>query len=76
MRSPSSKAPPGSIHADAALRAQLAEATAHGAELRFETPVTGWDLTADGVVVDVAGERVAAPRLVIAAGPWAARVLG
>lgn len=66
----------GVVHADAAVRAQLAAAAGHGAELRFHTPVHGWDVLGDGVEVDVGGERVVAERLVVTAGPWAGRLLG
>src|SRR5262249_12257444 len=46
-----------------------------GAELRFEAPVSGWRETADGVAVEAAGERWVVDRLVVAAGPWAGRLL-
>jgi sarcosine oxidase len=61
----------GVVHPERAVRCQLDEAAAHGADLRFDTAIAGWELADGGIVVDVGGERVTARRLVVAAGPWA-----
>jgi sarcosine oxidase len=65
----------GVVHPERAVRSQLDDAVAHGAALRFETPVGGWELADGGVVVDVGGHRASARRLVITAGPWARKQL-
>ncbi len=66
----------GYVCPEEAVRAHLDVAAAHGAELHFESTVGGWDLAENGVEIDVAGERVAADRLVLTAGAWTAKVLG
>jgi sarcosine oxidase len=66
----------GVVHPERAVRCQLDEAAAHGAELVFDSGVGGWELAGDGAVVDVDGDRVFAGRLVVAAGPWAGSLLG
>jgi sarcosine oxidase len=65
----------GVVHPEGAVRSQLDDAAAHGALLRFESAVSGWDIADGGVVVDAEGVRVSARRLVITAGPWAQRLL-
>src|SRR5262245_45539927 len=65
----------GVVHPEHAVRSQLDDAAAHGAELRFDSVVAGWAIADDGVVVDVGGRRTAARRLVITAGAWARRLL-
>ncbi len=66
----------GWVGPEDAVRAHLAVAAAHDADLRFETVIERWELTADGVEVVVGGERVRAGRLVLAAGAWTGKVLG
>ncbi len=65
----------GVVHPEHAVRSQLDDAAAHGAALRFESAVGGWEIADGGVVVDVGGTAASARRLVITAGPWAWRVL-
>jgi glycine/D-amino acid oxidase-like deaminating enzyme len=75
----------GTVDADAAVRALLAEAARHGAQLRYETPavsVTGVD-TASGCgsgvgagVVLGDGTRLAARCVVLAAGGWLGPLVG
>jgi sarcosine oxidase len=66
----------GVVDPEAAVAALHASARADGAELRFESPVTGWDVGGDQVTVRVGGEEVSADHLVVAAGPWAAKLFG
>ena len=63
----------GVVHPEHAVRSQLDDAAAHGAALRFESAVGGWEIADGGVVVDVGGTTASARRLVITAGPWARR---
>jgi sarcosine oxidase len=66
----------GYVSPEEAVRAQLDVAAAHGADLRFETAVDGWDAVDGGVEVAIGAERVHAERLVLAAGAWTGKVLG
>lgn len=60
----------GILCPEVAIRAHLAQAARHGAELRFHEPVLHWATDGDGVrVVTAAGEYHAA-RLVLSAGAW------
>jgi sarcosine oxidase len=65
----------GVVDPEAAVEALHVAARAAGAELRFESPVDGWDVGSDHVTVRVGGEAMAADHLVVAAGPWAAKLL-
>ncbi len=65
----------GVLEASSALQALQASAAAHGAELSFGERVDGWDADGDGVVVQTADRQIRARRLVVAAGPSAARAL-
>jgi len=47
----------------------------HGAELRFEEPVTEWEATDAGVRVTTSKGVYDAEKLVITAGPWAGQVM-
>jgi sarcosine oxidase len=61
----------GFLLAERTILAHVNGAKAAGADLRFETPVAGWEPTADGGVrVHTAGEPFDADRLIICAGPW------
>jgi sarcosine oxidase len=66
----------GVVNPELALPALHEQARLAGAELRFESPVEGWEVGATGVTVGVGGEDVAADHVVVAAGPWAAKLLG
>ena len=57
------------------VRAHLDAARQAGAELLTDTEVLAWRATADEVVVQTSQGEIAAGRLIIAAGPWAGRVL-
>lgn len=66
----------GFLLAEATMRAHAEAATAHGAELRFEEPVRGWEPLADGgvrVTTDLA--TYVAERVVICAGAWARQLV-
>lgn len=66
----------GFLLSEATMRVHAEAATAHGAELRFEEPVRGWEATGDGgvrVTTDL-GTYVA-ERLVICAGAWARQLV-
>jgi sarcosine oxidase len=66
----------GFVRPEAAVAAMLATAAAAGATLRTGTEVTAWEADASSVrVVLRHGEVVEAGSLVLAAGPWAGRVL-
>ena len=65
----------GAVFPEAAVRAHLDVAAAEGAELRFRTPVRGWDAGDDGVRVTLADRtHVEGKRLAICAGPWFAKI--
>jgi sarcosine oxidase subunit beta len=56
-----------------AVRAFLADARAHGAELRSESPVTAIELAGERVAgVRCGGDRIACDAVVLATGPWTA----
>ncbi|MBO0810582.1 MAG: N-methyl-L-tryptophan oxidase [Microlunatus sp.] len=61
----------GYLRPEAAIRANLELAAAHGADLRFEQPVISWRTVAGGVEVTTADRSYGADRLVITAGAWA-----
>ncbi|MBC5811708.1 MAG: N-methyl-L-tryptophan oxidase [Candidatus Eremiobacteraeota bacterium] len=61
----------GFLIAERATAAHLAMAEAHGADLRFECAVAGWEASDAGVRVRVAsGETFEAGKLALAFGPW------
>ena len=65
----------GILAATRAVATLLRDAAGEGAELRERTPVTGLRLHDDGVELDTPAGRVAATRLVVAAGAWTERLL-
>jgi sarcosine oxidase len=60
----------GVLLVERCVEAHLEQAARAGADLRFETPVEGWEATADGVRLTTADGEVEADALVLAAGPW------
>jgi sarcosine oxidase len=66
----------GVVDPEAAIAALHDAARSHGAELRFESSVDGWEVGDETVTVRVDGDDIAADHLVVAAGPWAAKLLG
>ena len=60
----------GVLHPERCVRAALRAAERLGADLRFETPLEGWEVRDDGVVVRAGGEEIRASALVLACGPW------
>ena len=66
----------GFLLSEATMRAHAEAATSHGAELRFEEPVLGWEAMPDGSVrVRTAAAAYEAERLVICAGAWARQLV-
>jgi sarcosine oxidase len=67
----------GFVVPEAAVRAQLQVAEARGAEMRFNTRVTGWHESASGhLLVDLEdGSSLETARLAICSGPWIAPIL-
>jgi len=66
----------GVLLPEACVEAQLALARAHGAELRFGEPATGWTADGAGVRVATAAGAYHAERLVLAAGACMPGLLG
>ena len=65
----------GYLRPEACISAHLELAQKHGAELRFNEPVTGWESDGEMVTVTTAQGSYRAASLVIAAGPWSAELL-
>lgn len=65
----------GVLFPEPIIQAQLALAEHHGAELRRETQVQGWERTAQGLELRAGGETIVARQLIVAAGAWAAPLL-
>ena len=61
----------GLLSVEACVKAHVARAQQHGAELRIGCKLLSWDADGDGVVVETSDGRVRASRLVITPGPWA-----
>jgi sarcosine oxidase len=60
----------GVLLVERCVEAHLEQAAWSGAELRFETPVEGWEATDGGVRLTTAYGEVEADAVVLAAGPW------
>ncbi|MBC5806609.1 MAG: N-methyl-L-tryptophan oxidase [Candidatus Eremiobacter antarcticus] len=69
--------PAGILFPEECVRAHLLAASAAGADLRFETPVTCWQRTAGGGVrVDTAaGDTIEARSAVVCGGAWLAKLV-
>src|SRR5262245_22693233 len=65
----------GWIDVDVSLRETLKRAKLLGADLRFQTPVLGWEANTNEVRVKTKVQELVARRLVITAGPWALMLL-
>ncbi len=65
----------GFVRAEPAITAMLAEARRHGAELVFNTAVTGWHRDGASIRVATAAQDYDVRRLVVTAGPWLGGVL-
>ena len=65
----------GYLRPEACVSAYLELARTHGADLRFNEPVTGWEADDDGVTVTTASASYRAASLAIAAGPWTGELL-
>lgn len=66
----------GVLQPEDAVEAQLAMAARQGARLRHGEKVLRWSADAHGVRVETAEAVFTGEKLVLAAGPWAAKVLG
>jgi sarcosine oxidase len=65
----------GILFAEACVRAHLDWASAAGAQLRFEDPVTAWHSSGQSVwVLTASGRRLEAQVLVVCAGAWLAEL--
>ncbi|HIF33480.1 MAG TPA: N-methyl-L-tryptophan oxidase [Planctomycetaceae bacterium] len=66
----------GFLYIERAVRTQLDQAMDRGAVLQFEEPVREWRMTTNqGVSVTTDRATYVADRLIVAAGPWAERLL-
>lgn len=65
----------GFLYVEECVRLQALDAATHGAVLRDNEPVVGWEARAGGVRVRTAKGSYEAARLVLTAGPWASRLL-
>ena len=65
----------GVLRPEACVQAQLAEAERRGARFRFNERMVGWEPDGNGVRVNTGELSFTADRLIISAGPWAAKVL-
>lgn len=65
----------GLLYPEPCVRAMLDQARLHGAELVFDTLVTGWTADNGGVRVATAARDYFADRLVLTAGPWIASLV-
>jgi sarcosine oxidase len=66
----------GFLYVDRCVTAMINEAGRLGATLLSDEAVLGWQETASGVVVRTASGQHEAAKLIVTAGPWAARLLG
>jgi len=66
----------GFLYVDRCVSAMADEARRLGATLLENEPVEGWEETPSGVVVRTASGRHESAKLIVTAGPWAARLLG
>jgi sarcosine oxidase len=65
----------GFLYVDDCVRTFQDEARKLGATLHDNEPVTGWQTSGKSVTVKTSRGEYSAPKLVIAAGPWSARLL-
>ena len=66
----------GRTNAQATIDAMLRRATAHGADVRYETPARAIRETADGVEVETDGGTITADIAVVATAGWTPYLLG
>jgi sarcosine oxidase len=65
----------GVLFPERCIETMLRAAAARGAELLYETTVTGWDADRRGVTVATSAHDYRAARLVLAGGPWMPEML-
>ena len=66
----------GFVRPEACIDAELALAKKHGAEIRMDETVLGFEAGRDGVTVKTEHETYRADRLIVAAGAWLPKLLG
>jgi sarcosine oxidase len=66
----------GVLRVEACVHAHFEQALRRGAQAAIGEAALGWTATADGIEVTTDRNVYRAARLIIAAGPWAARLLG
>jgi sarcosine oxidase len=66
----------GFLRPEECVRAHLALAEAHGAEIHRNEEIVGFDASDREVIVATGRDRYAADRLIVAAGPWLPSLLG
>jgi sarcosine oxidase len=65
----------GFLASEECILAHVRQALAHGAELHWREPVTGWEPLEDGVRVRTARAEYEAGRLIVSAGSWASELV-
>lgn len=66
----------GMLYPEAAIEAHLRAAEANGAQTAFETAISGYDASANGIEVRLSdGRTIETARLAFCAGPWTAQIL-
>jgi sarcosine oxidase len=65
----------GMLRPESAVECMLGSARRRGAELLFDTPVTGWRPDGSSILVATAAHDYRAKRVIVAAGPWIGRLL-
>lgn len=66
----------GFLDPEACVASNLTLAARFGARTRLDTIVTGIKDAGTGVILDIAGEKLAAGEVVVSAGAWAGQLLG
>src|SRR5262249_29706772 len=66
----------GFLHVDSCVRAMAEQARRLRAQLRENEQVLGWERQGSGFAVRTTQGSYSAARLILTAGPWAARLLG
>jgi sarcosine oxidase len=66
----------GTLTPPACVAAALDQARLKGARFHFETPLLGWEVEGEEVVVRIPGGELRTDALVLASGPWMTGVMG
>jgi sarcosine oxidase len=65
----------GFLYVDDCVRAHIEAARALGALIQADEPVQSWEAAGGGVTIETSKGRYTAAKLILTAGPWAARLL-